>query len=133
MRTLIPAIVVATLLAGPLQARKAEDPEAKLAKALAGRTPGKPVDCISLFPGTSDHSQTIPGAGILYGQGSTLYLNRFDRGCSALSWDSFIVTRTPSNRLCRGDIAEVRQRSMPGIPIGSCAFGSFTPYQRASK
>lgn len=127
MRRLIPAALMAGLLAMPAPAAKS-DPDAELARYLEGRTPGPPVDCISLFP--SNHSTTI-GTTIVYEAGGTRYVNRLGGDCTPMRDDTIIITRTPGNRLCRGDIAQFVTRSPPAIPVGSCSFDSFTPYRKA--
>lgn len=127
MRTPVAALLIA-IAAVPASAAR-PDPEARLAKVLAGRVPRAPVDCIPLD--RTGSSVTVPHAAIVYQQGGTFYVNRFANGCD-LGDDTFLVTRTPSTQLCRGDIAELRQ-TMSNIPRGSCVFGSFTPYVRPGR
>lgn len=127
MRAWIPILLIAAFSAAPAAARR-DDPEAELARMIAGRSAGPPTACISLYPSTN--STTIDTIGIVYSQGRTLYVNRFEGGCSALGIDRIIVTRTPSTRLCRGDIAQVMTRT-PAMIVGSCVFGPFTPYAKA--
>ncbi len=127
MHVLIRAVAFAAAIAAPLAAAP-DDPEAKLAKLLAGRTAGPPVQCIPLRPG--DDSTKIDRLAMVYHSGGTLYVNRFAGGCPELRDDTIVVTRTPGTQLCRGDIAELVTRP-PSVPAGSCAFGDFTPYRRA--
>lgn len=111
------------LLAAPTQARGEE----KLAKLLAGATPGKAQSCMSTFP--QRDSQTIDGIGIVYREGKTWWLNRFEGGCPQLTSSTAIVTRTSMTQLCRGDIARVVDPGV-GMELGSCVFSDFVPYTK---
>ena len=131
IRYLLPALV---LLAGCATTQADRDQaaatdarnEAKLARQLAGYTPGKPVSCI-------DPNQTnvqIYGDTLVYRNTSArLYLTRTNGGCFGLRRDDIIVTRSPSGRLCQGDIVRTVDRTS-GFPSGACAFGEFVPYTR---
>jgi hypothetical protein len=127
MRVALPFIAL-TLVSAAVAA-KPPTGEERLAKTLAGTTPGKPQSCFSTTLGRAD-SQTIEGVGILYKSGRTYWLNRFEGGCPQLDQFSFLVTRTPTGQFCRGDIAQVVSQGT-SIPRGSCIFGDFTPYTRA--
>jgi hypothetical protein len=117
------------LAAAPLAARD-RDPEAELAKLLAGRTAGEPVECIALFPSSS--SQTIDHTAVVYNQAGKLFVNRFEGGCPMLDSFHIFVTRTTSTRLCRGDTAQVLTQQ-PSFYVGSCIFAKFTPYTKDAK
>ena len=127
MRFLTPVLLAAALAAPPLLARD-KDPEAELAKMLAGRTPDKPTDCIPLYRTMS--STTIDRTALVYEQGRTLYVNRFEGQCTLLDWTHIPVTKTPTGQLCRGDIVRMVDRTS-GFMTGSCAFGPFQPYTKA--
>jgi hypothetical protein len=126
MRNLLTSLMLTALATQPLLAKPRLTSEQQLQKRLEGLTPGKPVNCISLYP--SSNSTTYKGA-IVYVQGSTRYVNRFLNGCPFLNEDDGIVTRSFGSQLCRGDIVNV---FTPGIPIqrGSCVMGEFTPYKK---
>ena len=69
MRKLLPLLVGSlALVAGSAQAKPA-DHEAELARAIAGRVAGPPVDCIDMHRVRSSH--IIPGVAIVYDAGST--------------------------------------------------------------
>ena len=127
MRMLFIAAALIATTATPAIARERLTGEQQLQKLLKGHTPGKPVECISL--GRSQDSTTIDQTAIVYHDGDTLYVNRFNGGCPELRDDRILVTRTPSTRLCRGDIARIMERP-PSIMVGTCSFDSFTPYKR---
>lgn len=131
LRTAImPAACLATLAALPLAARDrpGSDPEAELAKMTAGRTPGPPAECISRYPSMS--STTIERTGVAYKVGNTLYVSRFEGGCPELNSFRVMVIKTPSNQLCRGDIADIIETPPAASWVGSCTFGKFVPYTK---
>ena len=70
LKTLI--LAAAALAVTPVSAKR-DDPDTQLAKMLAGREAGKPVNCIFLSSGTS--STIIEGRAIVYRSGSRLYVN----------------------------------------------------------
>ena len=131
MRSLIHIALIAGLTAAPIAPLAAAKltPEDQLAKLVAGRTAGKPVDCINMGLSGSNDSQKIPGLAMAYRQGTTWYVSRFKDGCPQLSDDTILITRVHSSQLCRGDFAELRM-SGANIPLGTCVFDSFTPYRK---
>lgn len=103
----------------------------KLAKALAGRSPGNPVSCISNIRGSD--MQVIDDNTILFREGGTVYVQKPAGGCHGLGKGTYaLVTRiSGSSRLCRGQIGELRDR-VSGFTYGSCVFSDFIPYRKAS-
>lgn len=103
----------------------------KLAKALAGRSPGNPVSCISNTRGSD--MQVIDDRTILFREGGTVYVQKPAGGCYGLGNGIYtLVTRLHgSNRLCRGQIGELVDR-VTGSTYGSCVFGDFVPYRKTS-
>ena len=102
----------------------------KLAKALAGRTPGEPVSCIGNMRGSD--MQIVDDRTILYREGGTIYVQKPSGGCHGLGSGHYtLLTRLHgSTRLCRGQIGEVVDR-VSGFTYGSCVFGDFVPYRKA--
>ena len=101
----------------------------ELASALAGRTAGKPVNCIPNF--RAEQMQIIDDETLLFHDGRTIYLQRTKDSCPGLaSGANTLVTRSYGiNQLCNGDIQRVV--NLPsGIGGGSCVFGPFVPYTR---
>ena len=102
--------------------------EAKLAVALKGLTAGKPQNCISL---RETQGTERVGDKIIYRVSHRrAYVTDTGGGCFGLERGDIIVTRTYSDRLCRGDIAQTFDPYV-NIQSGSCAIGSFTPYVAA--
>lgn len=122
-----------TLAAGGAIAHDAPKPdvkaEADLAKMLAGRVPGKPVDCITLD--TTQNSTVFPHTAIVYENGGTLYVNR-PNDADSLDGDQILVTKTWTDQLCRLDIVRLVDRGTR-MESGFVGLESFTPYTRAPK
>lgn len=128
------AIGASTLLAGCTMdnrpsvsaATESARAEADLAAELSGRQAGPAQQCVQLtaLRGNRGIGQDV----ILFeGVGGRVYVNRPSGGCRLRSGQT-LVTRTPSGRLCSGDIAQVVD--VPSGPVGSCTLGDFVPYER---
>jgi len=122
-------IVSSTVLARP-----ARSPEAQrqLDRALAGRTAGKPVQCLSSYRAATN-MQVIDDWTILFRDGRTVYLQTPTGGCPGISsYGNTLVTHLQGDsRLCNGDINRVVdvQTKMGGA---GCVFGPFIPYTKAN-
>jgi len=116
--------------ASPQQVTHSPKAQQELAKALAGRVAGAPVDCISNFRGRS-RMTVIDDWTILFREGDVVYVQSPPGGCSQLgNPTSTLTTRLGSTqRLCAGDINQVVEPTS-GIFRGSCAFGPFVPYRK---
>jgi hypothetical protein len=131
MRTLIHTALIAGLVTAAIApaAAKVETGQERLARLAAGRAPGKPTDCINIGLSSSNDSEKLPGLGMAYRRGMTWYINDFGGDCPGLRDDTILVVKSYGSQLCRGDIADLRM-SGADIPVGSCVFGSFTPYTK---
>ena len=128
MRKLFWLALGALIVATPALARSAADGEAELAKALADRVAGEPVDCVNLRQVRS--TRVIAGTGILYDTGSTIYLNRPTSGARSLDrWDT-LVTRLHSSHLCSVDVVHLYD-SGSRMQSGFVFLDKFVPYRRA--
>jgi hypothetical protein len=136
MRMTVPTLILAALaLAGCAQspadiarsqAREQASQDA-LGKKLAGLTATETKDCLDQYNSTS---VTAYGATLVYQvTNSLMYVNRTNGGCEAIERGDILVTRSPTGRLCRGDIGTT---VMPGsrTQSGSCSLGSFTTYRK---
>src|SRR5262245_28764743 len=101
----------------------------KLSKALAGRTAGPPVGCISNMRGSD--MTVIDDYTILFKEGGTIYVQKPHGGCYGLGNGSYsLVTRIAgSNRLCSGQIGDLVDR-VSHYTYGSCVFDEFVPYRK---
>ncbi len=135
MKTLLTLALAAPLLAGcAAQAMDTGDESAlserdqrRMAAMIGDREAGEPETCIQLRPTTQ--STIIGNRAVLYRNGATVYYNDFRGLCPTLRSSATIVTSTPSNRLCSGDIAQIVDTNSR-ISFGSCAFGEWIPYRR---
>jgi hypothetical protein len=126
------ATLIAIMAAAPVVARQStqERGEAELAKQVAGRVPGKPVQCISLS--SSDGSTIIDGTAIVYrGLGGKLYVNR-PRGAEMLREDDIPVQYVYGSQLCRMDRIKLLDRSTR-MERGFASLGDFVPYTKPAK
>ena len=120
----------AALLTGvPAQAAEKLTGEAKLAKMLEGREPGKPVSCIPLFDARD--TTVIDKTAIVYDAGGTIWVNRTDHPAS-LDSDDIMVTKLHIGQLCRLDTVEMRDRSGFWF-TGFVGLQDFVPYRRPPK
>jgi len=122
------ALAAAALLATAAAAlARPHDPQAEMAKALKGRVPGKPVNCI--FLPRIRNTQIIDRTAILYDAGDTIYVNRPRGGAQDLSdWD-VLVTKTTGSQLCSIDIVRLYERGTH-VQKGFVNLGEFVPYTR---
>ena len=99
-------------------------------RAMAGKVPGKPVDCLQTGHG-SNNMQVIDDDTILFLDGRRTYVQRPHGGCSPLGSGHYtLVTQSFGGQgLCRGDIARVVDLT-GGFTVGSCSLDSFVPYER---
>jgi len=100
--------------------------EADLAKALAGRVAGKPVDC--LVQRNIRSTQIFDGTAILYEVGRTYYVVR-PLAASSLRSDDIMITDTHTNQLCSVDIVRMVDSSSL-MSTGSVGLSSFVPYTK---
>jgi len=101
--------------------------QAKLGKELAGLAPSGTSDCLDYVGSTS---MKAFGSTLVYTANPNLkYVTNTGGGCEAVQRGDVLVTKSPTGRLCRGDIATT---VMPQarVQTGSCAIGGFTVYKR---
>jgi hypothetical protein len=95
---------------------------------LAGRTAGAPRNCVTNDSPSS--LRIVDGRTMLYGSGSTVWLNRLAVECPGVdSWNDILVAFPSGSQYCRGDIVKTLDRTSH-IPGPSCILGDFIPYRR---
>jgi hypothetical protein len=134
MRPIILTTLVLPLLASCGQVDSTPEPltekqTALLAKELDGKTPGKPVNCISDFQGTN--VIRISDDILLYRvSGNLVYKNNLRSTCPGLARDNdIIVSEQFSSQKCRGDLLRLVDRTS-GIQGPVCSLGEFVPYRK---
>ena len=122
------AAMLAATSAVPANPDRHFEANQKLAKALAGRTPGAPVKCIS----DKARMQVVDDWTILYRDRGTVYVQKPRGGCYGLSSNMSLVRNAfVTTRLCRGDINRVVDLRT-GFGTGACVYSEFVPYRKAS-
>jgi hypothetical protein len=102
--------------------------EERLAKIVADRVPGKPVDCIRLRDVRS--SQVLDGTAIVYESvGGRVYVNRPEIGAESLRRDDILVTKTWTDQLCSIDTVRLLDQGSR-FEHGFVGLGQFVPYDR---
>ena len=125
---LIAAIAALTVAAAPAFAKPRLSQEDQLTKALAGRVPGPPVDCIQQRD--IDSTRIFDRTAVLYEmRGGTYYLNRPKGGAESLNWDKILVTDTHSSQLCSIDVVKLYDRGAR-MQIGFLNLDKFVPYTK---
>jgi hypothetical protein len=125
------AAVAAGLLAVLGAAAPAAPRDDDLAKALAGRTAGKPTNCLNT-QGMSG-PQIIDDHTILYREsGRRIWRNDLPDACPSLRPMTTIILRVYGSQTCRNDTFRTID-SGSRIPSGICRLGSFTPYDKPKR
>lgn len=104
--------------------------EAQLRRALAGKVPQRPVDCLPTY--RSSDMEVIDDRTILFHDGSSrVYVQSPQGGCAPIGSGHYTLVTDlhGSSSLCRGDISRVVDLQA-GMTVGSCAMNSFIPYVR---
>jgi hypothetical protein len=130
MRKTITAILAAAALSAPAAAAT-RDPDAELARLLAGRVAGEARACLPTSPQVQS-SQIIQGRAIVYRDGRTLWVNRPRAGAEQLRHDDILVTRVWGGQLCRVDPVQLVDRAAL-FPRGFVSLGDFVPYRLPPK
>lgn len=123
-----PILLPLAAMLPPAAAAAPPPPSAELARALAGRTAGRPTACIG--PRRHIHSTIVDGRAVIYRESRRRwFVNLPDRGtCASLKPGRVLVTRSTSGRLCSGDLVRVVSLGANAVEYGACVLGEFTPY-----
>lgn len=127
-RKALAALALTGALAATPAAAQPAQADAALTERLEGRVAGDPVDCLQLRP--LDNSEIVPGTGILFRVGSTLYLNRLRGPTGRLDGTEILVTQPFGSQLCRLDRVQLIDRNS-GFASGLITLDRFIPYRRA--
>ena len=130
---LLAAVPVTALLAAcaaqPMGPDRTARGDARLAQALAGKIPGRPVSCLPNF--RSGEMEVIDSGTLIFRDGRTTYLQRTHGNCypgGDRGGYTLVTKQSGGSGNCRGDIAQVVELST-GTFAGSCSFNDFIPYR----
>jgi hypothetical protein len=125
------ALLMTGCSAAPGQPVRSPQASRELTKALTGYAVGQPVRCIPGYPRT--RMEIIDDHTLLFRGNRTIYLQSPPGGCYGIeSQFTTLVTQVwGANQLCQGDINQLVDNSSK-MGGGSCVFGPFIPYTKAS-
>jgi len=126
MRKLLPLLAASMLIGGAAQAKPA-DHEAELARRLAGRVAGDPVQCIDLHRVRS--SQVINDTAIVWDAGGVIYVNRPVRGAESMDQWDIMVNRLWASQLCSVHTVQLIDQGSH-MYSGTVFLSEFVPYRR---
>lgn len=128
MRDLRFFLIPLALIAAPSIAASKATGEEQLAKLLAGRTAGEPVDCIRQSPSSS--MTVIDRTAIVFGRGDTIYVNRTQDPASLDDDDGLLLRKYgDAGRLCSTDTMTTFDR-VSQFYTGNVFLTEFVPYKR---
>lgn len=116
------------LLVAALGGATAADDAKDLARALAGRVPGKAETCVSASRVGSP--QIFGDRVLLYRDGARLWRNDLPDGCPGLDADPIFVSEVYGGQVCRNDQFYTLQRGGGSIPGPRCRLGNFVPWDK---
>ena len=122
--------VLMLAVGGAADARPRLTGEEQLAKLLEGRVAGEPVNCISM-PNVQS-SRVIDKTAIVYGSGSTIYVQRPRSGADTLDSSDILVTQLTTSQLCSIDTVQLRDRN-GYFWRGFVGLDKFVPYTKPAK
>lgn len=112
----------------PVHSPKAQK---ELDEALAGRTPGAPVNCLPHW--RTNDMDIIDDNTILFRDGDTVYVQNPRGGCNGLGGGIYtlVTHQFGTTQLCSGDINRLVD-THTGMAGGSCVFSPFIPYTKTN-
>ena len=134
---LLPALVWGAAAASAAPAAPAGDSpaplskgEQQLARMLEGRVAGEPVRCIPSR--RQQRVKMIDGTAYVFGQGSTIYVQRTTRPENINRRHALINQRFSGGELCRMDVITTVD-PIAGFFTGGVLFEDFVPYTRVAR
>lgn len=100
--------------------------QAELDALISSRAAQPPTRCISRRG--DQVLRPIDASTLVYGRGSTIYINHLDGKCAGLRDLSTIIVETSSDHYCRGDRLRALQQGAI-IPGPVCSLGDWIPYR----
>ena len=97
------------------------------ARELAGRIAGPAKSCVS--SNQSQGLRAVDGQTIAYELGTTLWVNRLEQACPAISPHNTIIAESNGAQFCRGDHIQGLETGAI-IPGPTCTLRDWVPYRR---
>ena len=120
---LMTLLVLASCRVAPLASNAPVD---SLAREIEGRVAGQPQTCVSAFG--DQNLRVVNPQTVAYGHGPTVWINRLQAACPALSQFNTLIVDASGGQYCRGD--QVRGLEPGGlIPGPSCNLQDWIPYR----
>src|SRR5690349_7379961 len=125
------AALVSCTTAPPAPTRTAQR-QREFQQLLNGKVAQAPINCLPHY--RSGDMRVIDDDTIAFNDGSRVYVNHMEGGCTNLSsgHNALLTRQFGTADLCRGDIAHVVD-TLNGFTVGSCVFGDFVPYVRPGR
>ena len=125
---LVGAAITSCSTTPPQPAMRSAEAQNQYLRLIAGKVAGPEVACLPSSR-TSDMTVIDESTVAFRQSGSRLYIAHMQGECGNLGAPSYaLLTKQPASlSLCHGDIAQVID-THNGMTVGSCVFGSFTPY-----
>ena len=96
------------------------------ARQLAGRIAGPAQTCVSTIE--SQGLRAVDSQTVVYELGRTLWVNRLDQACPAISPHNAIIAESHGAQYCRGD--RIRGQELGAIVPGpTCILREWVPYR----
>ena len=122
-------LAIAVLALPAAAVARSDPPDVAMARALKGLRPvGTPQSCVTLRD--VPETRIIDDRTIVFRNGTnSAYVNHLPGSCPGLRPSAAFATRTPTDRLCSGDIIQVFDPTSH-FQYGGCGLGEFAPYGR---
>jgi len=125
--TALALAATAAFASGTVSPAETQRGEARLARMIAGRTPGQPVSCIST--GASRNLEVISGVAVVYNAGSTVYVARPTDPHMLGGSDALVIDRFSGAQLCVQEPMKTIDR-YDHYTTGVVFLQDFVPYTR---
>jgi hypothetical protein len=116
------------LILGSCAAPQPNYPQQGSPRELAGRSAGRPEQCVLVTAFESLRVSDNDRHTLLYDNGRTIWANHLNTQCGFGSED-ILVTEPTGSYYCRGDFVRSFDR-LSRIPGPTCVLGDFVPYTR---
>jgi len=123
------ALLIGSCSTTPQEARTPKA-EKRLAEAIEGRVPDKPISCMPNYR-SATQMEIIDDNTLVFHDGNTVYVQNPPGGCRGLGIGGYtlVMHQFGGPQVCAGDINNLVDLHNGQIG-GSCTFGPFIPYRK---